>query len=205
MGGPRGSSRRCMGGEGRARRSTGLRSSRRSEPRKKGPCTSGEEAAPEKSSRCGASSSRSSQEAAASNEELPSVRSALPLMHGRLTGTPGKAARLRYSSVTKLLFDALSNRRNDDNDGARRDGAERGDGAGRRTTTGAKALYFGSHESLSRILARVEPLTWLPDVERNVRESALRTHEPHLHVTLYQKPSLSPRDTERRRAGTQNR
>ena len=145
MGGAaRGSSRGGMGGAGRARRSTGLRSSRRSVPRKKGPCTSGEEAAPEKSSRCGSSSSRSSQEAAASNKELPSVRSALPLMHGRLDGcTPGKAARLRYSSVTKLWFNAAGR-----SGAGRRVGAERG-GAGRRTTTGAKALYFGSHETLS--------------------------------------------------------
>ena len=30
-------------------------------------------------------------------------------------------------------------------------------------------------------------------------------HEPQLHVTLYQKPSPSPRDTGRRRADTQNR
>ena len=42
----------------------------------------------------------------------------------------------------------------------RRSGAERS-GAGRRTSTGAKALYFGSRESLSRILARVGPLTAL--------------------------------------------
>ena len=62
-------------------------------------------------------------------------------------------------SVTRLLFDALSNRRNDDNDGALRDGAERGDGSGR---SGA-ANNNGSKSTLLRFardLIKRSPHVW---------------------------------------------
>ena len=61
--------------------------------------------------------------------------------------------------MTKLLFDALSNRRNDDNGGARRGGAERGDGAGR---SGA-ANNNGSKSTLLRFardLIKRSPHVW---------------------------------------------
>ena len=83
----------------------------------------------------------------------------------------------------------------------RRGGAERGGEQQREH----KALYFDSHESLSS-----NPRTCGPAhmaLQRWAQRSWIRprTHEPQLHVTLYQKPSPSPRDTERRRADTPNK
>ena len=92
----------------------------------------------------------------------------------------------------------------------RRSGAERS-GAGRRSGAERSGDINGSRKHFTSVRARAylgSSHVWARsrpcDVGLNVRGSQW-THEPQRHVTLYQKTSLSPRDTERRRAGTQNR
>ena len=89
---------------------------------------------------------------------------------------------------------------------AGRSGAGRRGGAERGGEQQREQKHFTSIRTRAylAILARVGPLTWPCNVGlRSWINASL--HEPQLHVTLYQKPSPSPRDTERWRAGTQNR